>query len=79
MPFCTDQLIIIFIHICRWVVTAAHCIDGESGLGLVAGGVGEGHFTVGFKIPLANQFIHPDYDTTTHINDIGLYLIATAN
>lgn len=62
----------------RWVITAAHCVDGESDLGLVAGGVGDGQYSVGFRIPLANQFIHPDYDTTTHINDIGLYLITIA-
>lgn len=57
----------------RWIITAAHCIVGRSEINVHIGAKANGVFKTKFRIDSPNLHIHPDYDNSKHINDIGLY------
>lgn len=57
----------------RWILTAAHCLDGKNSITAYLGIDSSGHFRKSVRIPLENQFVSPEHDTKTDANDIGWY------
>lgn len=69
----------------QWVVTAAHCMFGQSEKQIVAtqivATIGEYDLTSSPSTPatdIEQIFIHPDYDATTQVNDIALIRLANS-
>lgn len=59
----------------RWVLTAAHCLNEGGDIVAHFGIDSNGHFYGSAQIPLANYFSHPEYNTESLNNDIGLYIL----
>lgn len=56
----------------QWILTAAHCVDGVNPA-QVAVFTGVTQVNVGAtRIPVANVFIHPQWNRSTFLNDIAL-------
>ncbi len=62
----------------RWVLTAAHCVDGYSTSGIdVAVGIEDlRDISVSDRIAVSGIYIHPDYDRGTKDNDLALLHLA---
>ena len=63
----------------RWILTAAHCIQGYtlSTLSVVAG-VSRLDQTGGQTRTISTAYVHPDYNSTTIQNDIALVYLSSA-
>jgi len=57
-----------------WVLTAAHCVEGDSpeNIDALAGGYDLDSSAEGERIPVAEIIIHPDYDPVTLDCDVAL-------
>jgi secreted trypsin-like serine protease len=64
----------------RWVLTAAHCVADFSANGVeVAVGIEDlTQITPNDRVPVANIYLHPDYDDITQDNDIALLELTSA-
>lgn len=57
----------------RWILTAAHCLDGESDITVYAEMEADDEYKQVIRVPLENQFVHYAYDPKADSNDIGEY------
>jgi secreted trypsin-like serine protease len=69
-PFCTGTVIAK-----RTVVTAAHCLDGASAVGMRFA-LGPSGNTPQAQLGVARIIVHPSYDAQNIKNDIGLVILA---
>ena len=61
-----------------WVLTAAHCIDGQSPSNMSATiGRHDLNTSTGHTINIAQAIMHPNYNSSTFNNDIALLKLAT--
>ncbi len=62
-----------------WVLTAAHCVDGDSPevIDALVGGYNLNSSTEGERIEVVEIIMHPDYDPNTLDSDVALLRLAT--
>ena len=62
----------------QWnILTAAHCLDYSNDLGNYFARVGaHDRYSSGQLLPIAKLIIHPDYDESRSVNDIGIIKLA---
>jgi secreted trypsin-like serine protease len=62
----------------RWILTAAHCINGNASIERIDVVAGTTTYRYGGeRIKVAQLFVHPNYDAGTQQNDIALIKLAT--
>ncbi|XP_065204629.1 venom protease-like [Planococcus citri] len=68
----------------RWVITAAHCIEGIGSLVLTTARMGDLHLddlvedgASHVDIAIEKSFVHPQYSSTMNVNDIALLRLKT--
>jgi secreted trypsin-like serine protease len=62
-----------------WVLTAAHCVEGESpaSVKVAVGALRLSAITAGQRTGVVRVIIHPDWNTTSFANDVALLQLAT--
>ena len=62
----------------RWVVTAAHCVQGvdPAAIQLFAGISAISQRTAVAALPVAEVYVHPGFDSSTYANDVALIRLA---
>lgn len=55
----------------RWILTAAHCLERYHEIVAYFGIISAKEYSKKAVLPMSNQYMHPLYNATTIVHDIG--------